>query len=612
MRSHSHGVRLRTQIASAASYAERPCRPADARFWALPGGSTPAAVPIVVAIVSSPCSSPHARRVRTSRSGRATAPRATTVPSNEAGPTSEPSSSGGSTPEDSESVPAGCHRVGGVRRRCRRRDARRPDRLRRSRGPHRSSSYLARHRAAEPDERIGSLLVNPGGPGFGGSDDRHLRRARALRRRAARPVRHHRVGSSGHRPERAVRRLHRRLRPLLRRARHHTRHAQEQQEAVDLAEEFADDCVCRTMPTSSSTSARTTRRATSTSSASALGEETISYFGFSYGSELGATWATMFPDTVRAAVFDGARDPNADTTEWSLQQLGRFREHALDLPRPMQRRHRLRVPQRRRRGGCVRRADGRARRESDPGRARPPRRQPWRRPARDLRSDVQAQRSVLAGIRGVARRGKDGDGSGLRAFADTYFQRRADGTFGNELEAFQAINCADTTERLDRRRGGRVVGASTPRSRPVSPRPARPAATRARSSHPRSIRASRSPAPEQARSSSSAPRVTRRRRSTSTQAMAEALEDGRARRGRGRPTHRIQRELVHQRRRQRLPRRSRPARQRHRMSLRRRTRDRTDSTGGRSGIRTHGDPKDLNGFRGRPIRPLWHPSVERG
>ena len=29
----------------------------------------------------------------------------------------------------------------------------------------------------------------------------------------------------------------------------------------------------------------------------------------------------MFPDTVRAAVFDGARDPNADTTEWTVQQL---------------------------------------------------------------------------------------------------------------------------------------------------------------------------------------------------------------------------------------------------------------------------------------------------
>ena len=42
----------------------------------------------------------------------------------------------------------------------------------------------------------------------------------------------------------------------------------------------------------------------------ALGEEQLSYFGFSYGSELGATWATRFPETVRAAVLDGAANPN--------------------------------------------------------------------------------------------------------------------------------------------------------------------------------------------------------------------------------------------------------------------------------------------------------------
>ena len=41
----------------------------------------------------------------------------------------------------------------------------------------------------------------------------------------------------------------------------------------------------------------------------ALGEEQISYFGWSYGTDLGATWATMFPDTVRAAVLDGSIDP---------------------------------------------------------------------------------------------------------------------------------------------------------------------------------------------------------------------------------------------------------------------------------------------------------------
>ena len=61
----------------------------------------------------------------------------------------------------------------------------------------------------------------------------------------------------------------------------------------------------------------------------ALGEDKISYFGFSYGSELGAAWATLFPDTVRAMVIDGAADPNADPVESNLEQLHGF-ESALD------------------------------------------------------------------------------------------------------------------------------------------------------------------------------------------------------------------------------------------------------------------------------------------
>ena len=54
-----------------------------------------------------------------------------------------------------------------------------------------------------------------------------------------------------------------------------------------------------------------------------LGEETASYLGYSYGSELGAVWVTLFPDTVRAAVFDAAADPNLDLVDWlTFQSTG--------------------------------------------------------------------------------------------------------------------------------------------------------------------------------------------------------------------------------------------------------------------------------------------------
>ena len=41
----------------------------------------------------------------------------------------------------------------------------------------------------------------------------------------------------------------------------------------------------------------------------ALGADQVSYLGFSYGSDLGVWYATLFPDSVRAMVVDGASNP---------------------------------------------------------------------------------------------------------------------------------------------------------------------------------------------------------------------------------------------------------------------------------------------------------------
>src|SRR5262249_40858441 len=53
----------------------------------------------------------------------------------------------------------------------------------------------------------------------------------------------------------------------------------------------------------------------------ALGEDKISYFGFSYGSQLGGTYATMFPGHVRAMTIDGSIDQNATWDETLKNQL---------------------------------------------------------------------------------------------------------------------------------------------------------------------------------------------------------------------------------------------------------------------------------------------------
>ena len=47
----------------------------------------------------------------------------------------------------------------------------------------------------------------------------------------------------------------------------------------------------------------------------ALGEDQLNYVGFSYGTAIGATYATMFPESVRAMVLDGSVSPTASEEE---------------------------------------------------------------------------------------------------------------------------------------------------------------------------------------------------------------------------------------------------------------------------------------------------------
>ena len=58
----------------------------------------------------------------------------------------------------------------------------------------------------------------------------------------------------------------------------------------------------------------------------ALGVDKITYFGFSYGSRLGATYATLFPNSLRTMVIDGAEDPTANGETSNFEQIIRSEE----------------------------------------------------------------------------------------------------------------------------------------------------------------------------------------------------------------------------------------------------------------------------------------------
>lgn len=56
----------------------------------------------------------------------------------------------------------------------------------------------------------------------------------------------------------------------------------------------------------------------------ALGDEKLTYFGMSYGTELGGTYAHLFPENVGRTVLDAVVDPTADTTGHARNQATGF------------------------------------------------------------------------------------------------------------------------------------------------------------------------------------------------------------------------------------------------------------------------------------------------
>jgi pimeloyl-ACP methyl ester carboxylesterase len=65
-----------------------------------------------------------------------------------------------------------------------------------------------------------------------------------------------------------------------------------------------------------------------------LGDEKLTYLGYSYGTRIGSAYAEAFPQNVRAMILDGAINPNADPIEEDLRQAaafqGAFDDYAAD------------------------------------------------------------------------------------------------------------------------------------------------------------------------------------------------------------------------------------------------------------------------------------------
>ena len=190
----------------------------------------------------------------------------------------------------------------------------------------------------------------------------------------------------------------------------------------------------------------------------AVGDEKLSYLGFSYGTLIGSLYAERFPDRIRAMVARWGDGPVTRPRAVPRRTGGGFREGADRFLDDCAARTACAFHEGGKPRGGVRRADGLDRREAAPADART--RSPTGRAG-----DRLVRRpcgSVLDRHRGRSWRSsldlaKHGDGSLMLAIADPYQGRKPNGSYSNQHDAYTANTCLDFTA-PDRRRDVHGLG----------------------------------------------------------------------------------------------------------------------------------------------------------
>ncbi|WP_327695665.1 alpha/beta hydrolase [Streptomyces sp. NBC_00459] len=175
-----------------------------------------------------------------------------------------------------------------------------------------------------------------------------------------------------------------------------------------------------------------------------LGDRRLTYVGASYGTFLGATYAGLFPDRVGRLVLDGAMDPSLPARRLNLDQTAGF-ETAFDAFAK----------------DCVRQRDcPLGTEESKVGtnlKAFFDRLDTAPIPAGDADGrqlgEALATTGVIAAMydestwpqlrESLTSAMRDKDGAGLLLLSDSYYERDADGRYSNLMFANAAVNCID-------------------------------------------------------------------------------------------------------------------------------------------------------------------------
>lgn len=173
-----------------------------------------------------------------------------------------------------------------------------------------------------------------------------------------------------------------------------------------------------------------------------LGDKKLSYVGASYGTFLGATYAELFPTHTGRLVLDGAMDPSLPARDLNRDQTAGFETAFQSFAKD-----------------CVKQADcplGTKSAADASNRMRAFFRTLDAKPvptggSRPLGESL-ATTGVIAAmydesawpqLREALSSAMDGDGAALLSLADSYYERESDGSYANLMYANSAVNCLD-------------------------------------------------------------------------------------------------------------------------------------------------------------------------
>jgi pimeloyl-ACP methyl ester carboxylesterase len=182
-----------------------------------------------------------------------------------------------------------------------------------------------------------------------------------------------------------------------------------------------------------------------------LGDEQLTYLGYSYGTTLGSTYAELYPDRTRAMVLDAVVDPDTDKKTAAEARAQAFEAGfdafavncvGLIAGCPIGQNPRQFVTD------LLAQADA----TPIPSSELDPEGEVRQATSGVVMTAVQAALYDTASWPQLAQAlaaGQRGDSAGLFSLADSYAGRLEDGTYSNFLDANLAVNCADTDERYE-------------------------------------------------------------------------------------------------------------------------------------------------------------------